>query len=87
MKTTLEIPNVIFKKAKVTASRRGVPLREFITEAIIDKLHERSRGVSSIPSWKKLFGKFKSASSRAETKKIQAVVDREFSKADPAEWK
>jgi len=38
MKTTLEIPDAIFRRAKSAAAARGVPLREFVTEAVKDKL-------------------------------------------------
>jgi predicted DNA binding CopG/RHH family protein len=38
MKTTLEIPDAIFRRAKSAAAKRGVPFREFVTEAVKDKL-------------------------------------------------
>jgi len=38
MKTTLEIPDPIFRRAKSVAADRGIPLREFVTEAIKEKL-------------------------------------------------
>ena len=34
MKTTLEIPDSIFRRAKSVAAERGIPLREFVTEAV-----------------------------------------------------
>ena len=38
MKTTLEIPDRIFRRAKSAAAERGVPLREFVTQAVKEKL-------------------------------------------------
>jgi len=38
MKTTLEIPDMIFRRAKSKAAAQGVPLRQFVTEAVEDKL-------------------------------------------------
>ena len=38
MKTTLEIPDSIFRRAKSVAAERGIPLRVLITEALADKL-------------------------------------------------
>ena len=38
MKTTLEIPDTLFRRAKSVAASRGIPLREFVTEAVKDKL-------------------------------------------------
>jgi len=38
MKTTLEIPDPTFRKAKATAAEMGIPLREYITLAVEEKL-------------------------------------------------
>jgi predicted DNA binding CopG/RHH family protein len=38
MKTTLEIPDTIFRRAKSAAAERGIPFRKYITEAVEDKL-------------------------------------------------
>jgi hypothetical protein len=38
MKTTLEIPDPIFRRAKSAAAQRGVALRVFVTEAVEEKL-------------------------------------------------
>ena len=38
MKTTLEIPDPIFRRAKSVAAQRGVALRVFVTEAVEEKL-------------------------------------------------
>ncbi len=43
MKTTLEIPDAIFRRAKSAAAERGIPLREFVTEAVRDKLGNGGR--------------------------------------------
>ena len=38
MKTTLELPDQLFRTAKATAAERGRTLKEFMTEAVRDKL-------------------------------------------------
>ena len=38
MKTTIELPDELFREAKATAARRGTPLRQFFQEAVEDKL-------------------------------------------------
>jgi hypothetical protein len=38
MKTTLEIPDTVFRRAKTQAASRGVTFREFVTEAVREKL-------------------------------------------------
>jgi hypothetical protein len=34
MKTTLDLPDPLFRKAKATAAERGQSLKEFVTEAL-----------------------------------------------------
>ena len=57
MKTTLEIPDRIFRKAKSKAAEKGIPFRQFVTDAVEDKLKE-SRAIGSKP-WMKHVGKLK----------------------------
>src|SRR5450755_338510 len=38
MKTTLEIPDAIFRRAKTVAAQRGIPFRALVSEALADKL-------------------------------------------------
>jgi len=38
MKTRLEIPDAVFRRAKSKAAAQGVPLRQFVTEAVEEKL-------------------------------------------------
>ena len=41
MKTTLEIPDFVFRRAKAVAAELGIPLREFVTQAVKEKLPAR----------------------------------------------
>ena len=41
MKTTIDIPDAVFRKAKARAAERGISLREFVTTALVDKLQRR----------------------------------------------
>ncbi|MGH9794588.1 MAG: hypothetical protein ACRD5G_07440 [Candidatus Acidiferrales bacterium] len=57
MKTTLEIPDAIFRRAKSKAAERGVPLRQFVTEAVEDKL--KALPATGEKPWMKHMGKLK----------------------------
>src|SRR2546423_15630587 len=57
VKTTLEIPDTVFRRAKSKAAERGIPLRQFVTEAVEDKL-KGARGAGQKP-WMKHMGKLK----------------------------
>lgn len=38
MKTTIELPDDLFREAKATAARRGTALKQFVREALEEKL-------------------------------------------------
>jgi hypothetical protein len=73
MKTTLEIPDAIFRRAKSVAAERGIPLRALITEALADRL--RAENGKSKP-WMAGFGKLRNL--HEETARINRVIEEEF---------
>lgn len=78
MKTTLEIPDHLFRRAKAKAAERGQPLREYVTEALQEKL---SRPRAGATPWMRGFGALRRL--RRETARIQRVIDREFEVVEP----
>lgn len=82
MKTTLEIPDRIFRRAKSKAAERGIPLRQFVTEAVEDKLKEAiPRGEKP---WMKHIGKLKDL--RKETERVNKAIEGAFEDVDPEMW-
>lgn len=82
MKTTLEIPDPLFRKVKSVAAERGQSLKAFVQEALQDKLAPKpglpaARG----PEWMQGFGKLKRL--RKETSRVQATIDQEFEVIEP----
>jgi hypothetical protein len=78
MKTTLEIPDALFRRAKAAAAEQGIPLRELVSEALTEKL--RPRGGGNKP-WMKGFGALRSL--RKETARINRFIEEEFGKIEP----
>ncbi len=78
MKTTLEIPDAIFRRAKSVAAERGIPLREFVTEAVREKLADRGK-VTKKP-WMAAFGKLRRL--RKETARINRTIEEEFEQVE-----
>ena len=74
MKTTLEIPDPVFRKAKAKAAERGIPLRQFVTEAVEEKL--ASGGSREATPWMKGFGARRHL--HDETMRIQHLIEEEF---------
>ena len=78
MKTTLEIPDYIFRRAKSAAAERGIPLREFVTEAVKDKLAANAR--TGEKPWVKHMGKLKHL--HLETERINRLIEEDFERID-----
>ena len=82
MKTTLDIPDPVFRQAKAKAAERGQALKAFVTEALQEKLSGRStRAAADTPPWMRGFGRLRPL--RRETARIQRVIDREFEVVEP----
>lgn len=79
MKTTLEIPDSIFRRAKSVAAERGIPLRVFVTEAVQEKLDTARK--SADKPWMTAFGKLKHL--RKETARINRIIEEEFEQIEP----
>jgi hypothetical protein len=79
MKTTLEIPDAIFRRAKSVAAERGIPLREFVTQAVKDKL--ASENATEKKPWMVAFGKLSHL--RKETARINRIIEEEFEQIEP----
>jgi hypothetical protein len=82
VKTTLEIPDPTFRKAKATASAMGIPLREFVTQAVEEKLSSGRRRQGK--PWLECAGEL--AHLHDETMRIQKIIDEEFEQIEPEDW-
>jgi hypothetical protein len=82
MKTTIEIPDPLFRKAKSKAAEGGQSLKEFVAEALQEKLAVNAGKVPlGEPAWMQGFGKLRRL--RKETVRIQARIDEAFEMIEP----
>ena len=82
MKTTLEIPDVLFRRVKSKASERGQTLKEFVSEALQEKIAPgRSAARSGEPEWMQGFVKLRRL--HKETARIQDRIDEAFEVVEP----
>jgi hypothetical protein len=70
MKTTLEIPDDLFRQTKAMAALRGATLKDFITEALQAYLELQTPGASSPRGWRSVFGQAR----REEVKEVDAII-------------
>ena len=83
MKTTLEIPDPVFRKAKARAAEQGIPLRQFVTEAVEERLKATTEGTEK--PWMQMAGGLRHL--RKETARIMGLIESEFETIDPEDWK
>ncbi|MBI2822764.1 MAG: hypothetical protein HYX74_11130 [Acidobacteria bacterium] len=82
MKTTLEIPDAIFHRAKAKAAEQRIPLRQFVSDAVAEKLEAGSSDRTKARA--KLVGGLRRL--RKETARINHLIEREFERIEPEEW-
>ena len=89
MKTTVEIPDPLFRQAKALSAQRGISLKQFFTEAVREQLRRKGGevplGKPQEPPWMKAFGGLSDL--RRENKRIERVIEREFERIDEEEWR
>lgn len=87
--TTPWSPLIIFsrgelsRRAEATARALGIPLGEFVTKALEEKLAKQRR--LSAKTWMECAGEL--AQLRRETRRIQLFIEKEFGVIEPADWK
>jgi plasmid stability protein len=85
VKTTLEIPEPLFRQLKISAAKQGKTIRAVVNEALTEKLNRSLNGVEDLPAWRAAFGGLRRL--RDETAKINQDLATEFSRVNPEEWK
>lgn len=80
MKTTLAIPDPIFRRAKAKAAEQKIPLRQFVSEAVAAKLEARPATAERA----RLAGKLHRLSK--ETARIDKLIEQEFERIEPERW-
>ncbi|MGH9783739.1 MAG: hypothetical protein ACRD88_06095 [Terriglobia bacterium] len=79
MKTTLEIPDSIFRRAKAKAAAQRISLRQFVTDAVAEKLEAESPDRAK--AILKLAGGLRHL--RKESARIDGLIEQEFERIEP----
>jgi hypothetical protein len=82
VKTTIEIPDALFRRAKARAAERGQSLKQLVAEALQERLARTGRREDDDePAWMRGFAGLSRL--RAETRRVQARVDEAFEVIEP----
>jgi hypothetical protein len=86
MKTTVEVPDQLYRQIKATAALKGQTIKAFFLEALRDKLgmlkpESQSEETEEV-GWRAIFGK----GDPDAVADVQRIIDEEFSRIDYSAW-
>jgi len=84
MKTTVELPDALFRQAKSAAATQGISLKKFLTRAVKERLRDQAGRTIEKP-WMAAFGGL--CDLHRETKRVERVIRKEFETIDKEEWR
>ena len=83
MKTTVELPDSLYRQIKVRAALKGQSIKSFFLDALRDKLATDKGQPNEVVGWRAAFG----AADPEDVAEVQRIIDEEFSSIDPEDWK
>jgi hypothetical protein len=83
MRTTVEIPDNLYRQIKARAALDGQTIKAFFLEAVRDKLTAAPAKPDEEIGWRAAFG----AGDPEAVAEVQRIIDEEFSTIDPEDWK
>jgi hypothetical protein len=83
MKTTLELPDRLYRQIKARAALRGQTVKAFFLDAVRDKLAAERSSAARETGWRAVFGKAKPS----DVDDVQRILDQEFEQIDPEDWR
>ena len=81
MRTTIDLPDALYREAKVTALARGVPLRALVVEGLSQFLRG-AEAAGGEPAWKRHVG---TLSKEAADEMERFLREADFSRVQPEE--
>jgi hypothetical protein len=89
MKTTVEVPDKLYRQIKALAALKGQTIKSFFLDAIRDKLIAENGAKRGTTRTKKEEAGWRAAFGAADPKavaEVQRIIDEEFSRIDPEGW-
>ena len=83
MKTTLEIPDALLRQVKARAALDGTSMRDFLVQAMEDRLAAEQRKPGKTHGWRAVFGR----APKGAAGQVQSLIDEEFEKIRPEDWR
>ena len=84
MKTTVELPDALFRRAKSAAAEQGQSLKDFFAQAVQNQL-QRNQARSAAKPWEKAFGGLRDL--HRDNLRISKIIEEEFETIDEEQWR
>jgi hypothetical protein len=84
VKTTVEIPDGLFRQAKAAAAQQGIPLKDLFTGALREQLRRGATGGTPEKPWMRAFGGLRQF--HRQNKRLERIIATEFERIDQEEW-
>jgi hypothetical protein len=86
VRTTIDLPEALLREVKATAATQGMRLKDYVTEALQDKLAKRPDSAGK--PWMKLAGiAANDPEMAAELKRIEVIVEENFEEIEAQDWR
>jgi len=84
VKTTIELPDPLLRRAKATAAQRGESLKDLFETALRSHLDASSTvGPAPAEGWRRVFGKARPS----EVAAVDQAITTDLERVDPADWR
>jgi len=85
VKTTVELPDALFRRAKAAAAERGESLKDFFAQAVSDRLRLQSGPANHTKPWERAFGGLRDL--HKENKRLEKLIANEFGQIEEEQWR
>jgi hypothetical protein len=83
VKTTIEIPDALFRQAKAAAALRAESLKDFVTAALWAHVESQEAQKPKELGWRSVFGMARPE----EVAEVERIVAEELERVDPDAWR
>jgi hypothetical protein len=82
MRTTIDLPDDLFRRCKIAAARRGVTLKTLFAEALAGHLERQGDAPTAASGWRAVFG----LASADDVAEVDAAIARDLRRTDHEDW-
>jgi hypothetical protein len=82
MRTTIDMPDELFRRTKATAALAGETIKEFVTTAVRERLERQAPGSARSVGWRAVFG----LARVEDTEQVDRIIRADLEEVNPEDW-